>query len=461
MSISKFISGSALLMFDNLVVGFGAWAYWLIITKFAPAYEIGQAVSVYNLIALIATIAQLGLHYPLLKKSYEEGSRIVWTAVIMQSITIIACIPIIMYAMNNQYHPSVDAITLLTIGMTAALSVSAIFHYAILGISRPGIVLKIDIIGVSLKLVVGYILVTMGYGAFGILFSFLIQDSVTAILGLAISYKKFSFVLVRQINYFAEVLKEGLTNMPFILSRVAPYTVSVVILSSLGVASSDIAVFYLILMISIFVGEFISNMAYMVIPVSAMSRKDLTLDSTRISLSLCAIVVTALVVSPSTVLSILGTQYLSGETILVILSVATLPFVFVTNIISRLYYLGELKRLSLVGLVRILVLIVSLLFLVPSQGIFGAALSILIANIASLVLAVFWSQKAFVRYLINTLISVASGWTMGYVAGLLFQGSINGPTTIFISVTVTGVAILALKNTTISEITNLLKITHI
>jgi O-antigen/teichoic acid export membrane protein len=200
-------------------------------------------------------------------------------------------------------------------------------------------------------------------------------------------------------------------------------------------------------------------MAYMVIPVSAMSRTDLTLDSTRISLSFCAIVVTALVVSPSSVLSIIGTQYLSGETILVILSVATLPFVFVTNIISRLYYLGELKRLSLVGFVRILALIVFLLFLVPSEGIFGAALSILIANIATLVLAVFWSQKAFVRYLINSLIAVASGWTVGYIAGLLLQGSMGGTTIILISIIVTTVVILTLKNTTISEITRLLKIT--
>jgi O-antigen/teichoic acid export membrane protein len=143
--------------------------------------------------------------------------------------------------------------------------------------------------------------------------------------------------------------------------------------------------------------------------------------------------------------------------VLVVLSIGTFPLVIVTNIMSKFNYLGELKKLLLVGSIRILTLIVVFIFLVPQHGILGAALSILLSNIASALLAILWSRESN-RYIINSGISIASGWAFGYLVGVLSNGIIGSLAAILISVTTTSVCIIALKNTSVDEIIRVLKI---
>ena len=90
-------------------------------------------------------------------------------------------------------------------------------------------------------------------------------------------------------------------------------------------------------------------MAYMVIPASSRSNNDLTTDSMRISLSLTAPLIAALIVAPKSILSVIGPDYTSAETILLLLSIGILPSSIAINAISKSNCLGKSRELITIG----------------------------------------------------------------------------------------------------------------
>src|SRR6476659_1012199 len=107
--------------------------------------------------------------------------------------------------------------------------------------------------------------------------------------------------------------------MPLKLSRTFIFSLSIVLLAYFGVRASEVGEFYIALLISVFGGSLVTSMAYMVIPASSISKTDLTSSSLRFGISLTAPIIAALITSPKFILSLLGSQYLSAETILIAL----------------------------------------------------------------------------------------------------------------------------------------------
>jgi O-antigen/teichoic acid export membrane protein len=184
----------------------------------------------------------------------------------------------------------------------------------------------------------------------------------------------------------------------------------------------------------------------------------LTSGSIRIGISLTAPIISLLLVSSKFVLSLIGTEYVSGEILLMILSVAILPFAIATNTISRLNILGKWRELLFIGSLQIIGFIVSFILLVPHlQGV-GAALSILISYSVSCIPTLFWSERILLRYIANTVIAVAAGLGASSIFKILLpEGNANDFATMLTSVLVTLIVIFALKNTSISEVRILLK----
>lgn len=196
----------------------------------------------------------------------------------------------------------------------------------------------------------------------------------------------------------------------------------------------------------------------MVIPASSMAQTDLIPGSIRIGVSLTAPIITLLITSPHFVLSLIGTEYVSGQILLMILGVAILPFALATNSISRFNYLGMSRRLLFIGSLQMVGFIVSFILLVPQFNVVGAALSILISYSLSCIPALIWSEKILLRYIANTAIAIIAGWGISNIVRLsLPDGIINEITTLLTSVVVTMVIIVALKNTSVNEVRTLLR----
>jgi len=457
MAVNKIISSGFLVFLDQLVFGVTGWIYWLIISKYVSPFEIGQSTAVYSLILLFSALTQLGLQYPMLNRSSAERSQILASVLIIELAVTLAIIPIVVYFFYNVYPVSLQGFSLMGIGILIFLSVGFVAHFVLLGISEAKKVLIIDTIGTIIKFVTGLILVVTGFGTWGILLSFLIQAIVIGCITLALAVKIFGFKL-QNMNYLIKIMRDGLVNVPSQLSGLLIFSLSVVLLASFAVPSSDIGIFYIALMISFIVGTFASSMALMILPSSSVSKVDLSTVTTRIGISLTAPLIAALMSSPKLILSIFGTEYLSGALILVVLSIAILPFSIMINAISKFNFKDDPKKLILVGSAQLLTFLITFYFLVPNYGTLGAAFSILIAFVASCIPSIVWSDRILIRYIINICIAILVGWVVGFgISSVIGGGIFIQIASVLSAVTVTFAIILGLRNTSRNEITQLIK----
>jgi O-antigen/teichoic acid export membrane protein len=457
MSQEKFMSSSIFLFLDIIVVAASGWLYWLVISKLVSISDVGQSSAVYSLVVLTSTIIGLGLEYPLLKKSSILRSNVTSSALLIELIITIAAVPFIIYTLRDSPHEMLQSYTVIAVVMLFSISLGFIARYALLGISASKTVLVIDAITAVVKFVTGYFLVLSGSGTLGVLLSFMLQALVSACIGLFLVNKIFG-IGFGSFNYIKDTFKQGVVNMPSIFSRTLIVSLSVVLLVAFGISSDQIGVFYISLMISVVAAGLISSTAYMVIPASSMAQKDLTSGSMRIGISLTAPIISLLLTAPTFVLSLIGTDYISGQIMLFILGSGILPFAIATNTISRFNYLGKPKKVLFIGLLQMIGFIVGFIVLVPVFEGIGAALAILISYSISCIPALIWSEKILLRYVANTVIAVIAGYAVSSIFGLLLpHGVINELTTIAASIFITTALIFAFKNMSISEVRILLK----
>jgi O-antigen/teichoic acid export membrane protein len=453
---NRFVSQAMLLFLDQILVAITNWLYWLVISRFTLTSEIGQATSVYSLVLLISTLAQVGLEYPLLKKSSLHRSQVLGTALTIELLILPGMIAaLILLAYTNVYHESLSELLWVAIVLLVFSPISFIARFALLGISNARAVLIFDVLATSAKFLAAFILLSMGFGAFGILFSFVMASLIAAVGMLAIARWQLPLTLVRDKRYIIEVLKEGLSNAPSRLSRILITTLSVILLASFGISDSDIGIFYIAMMLSVVGASLASSMSFTVIPASTQSKIDLSSGSLRLGLSLTAPVVAAFLVAPKDILSIIGPQYASADAVLFVLSMGILPTAIAMNAISKFNNLGHGRKIIAIGVIQVSGFLVSFFILVPHYGDLGAAYSILISSTASAVFAVPLFERAERRYIANSVIAVIIGSISGYVINFMFE--YNGLLTIISSVVVTSVVLLTLKNTSVSELRQLIR----
>jgi O-antigen/teichoic acid export membrane protein len=452
---NKFVGQGMLLFFDQISVAITNWLYWLIISRFTLTSEIGQATSVYSLVFLISTVSQIGLEYPLLKKSALSGSQVLGTALSIELILLPGLIGgLIFIAYSNLYNASLSEFLWMAVVLLALSPISFIARFALLGISNARTVLIFDFLGTGSKFLVAYVLLSMGLGAFGILFSFVIATIVAAVGMFTVARLRLPLTLVRDKKYIVGVLKEGVYNAPSKLSRTIIVTLSVILLASFGVSDSDIGIFYIAMMLSVVGAGLASSMSFTVIPASTESKVDLSSGSLRLGVTLTAPIVAGLIVAPRFILGMIGPEYASADTILLVLSMGILPAAIAMNAISKFNYSSQGRKIIAIGVLQTVGFIASFYMLVPHYGTLGAAYSILIAYTASAVFATSMFEGAQRRYVANSVFAIIIGYVSGYAINLMVGHSL--PAIIF-SILATSVVLIALRNTSISELRQLIR----
>jgi O-antigen/teichoic acid export membrane protein len=455
----RLVGSGVLLFLDYLFVAIGGWLFWIIISKIASITDIGTATTIYSLVTFVAIITQLGTEYPLLKKSREDRSIILGTGLFIQVALSLAAIPLIIPIIGNVYEGSLQTYTWMAIVMVILIAIEFVARYILLGVFDAKKVLTIDMLGLFMKFLLGYILVSMHYGAFGILFAFLSELLLIAIAYLIVARKTFAFN-IGGISFFKKILRDSLVNAPSKWSNMVIINLSVVLLASIGVSQGDIGVFYIALMISIVVGSFASSMAFMVIPAFSESKKDLSSDSLRISLSIITPVITVMLVAPDLVLSLINSKYEVGAPLLLVLAIGTLPFSITVNAISRLNNLMKPRKLLCLGVLQLSSFFLFFFLLAPSLGTLGAAFAILLSFSASASVSMAWSGKQSLKYIAFCFLSVFIGTILSYVVYLVgTMASLSQPQVLAVltSVIVSTAVLLGSKNLSVKEIRDLAK----
>ncbi len=450
---AKFAGSSILLFLDLLLVSASNWLYWLVLSKVATTSEVGQTTAIYNLVVLISSISVLGFEYPLLKRAAVDRDRILGLMVVMEFLITFACIPVILYVGGSSYQESLHSFLWMAAVMLVLYSVRYLLRFGLLGISDARSVLIINIIGTAIRFVTGYILVSYGSGAFGILMSFLSQEIFITAVTAFVASRSFRFRLVTDMQYIKEILRDGLANTPSKLSRTLIFSLSVVLLASFGISDSQVGIFYMSLMLSIIAGGLASNMASMAIPASSSTGTDLSASSLRIGLTYTSPLIASLVVAPKLVLSLIGAAYTSGASILLILAIGIFPFTIVTNTITKLNNRAQSKRLLLLGLIQISSFLVGFFILVPSYGTVGAGFAVLFAFTSSVVPSLKWSERASLKYIAYCGVSIMVGVAIGYAVAMV----LNSVIAIVTSIGVTYALLVKFKNTSPKEVEQLVK----
>ena len=452
-STNKFVGQGMLLFIDQILISITNWGYWIVISKFASTSEIGQATSVYSLVLLIATISQIGLEYPLLRKASLPRSQVLGMALTIELIISSGSIGVVLFLANtDMYHASLGGFVLIAIAMLILSPIGFVSRYALLGILNARSVLVFDIAATGAKFLSAYILLSMGFGAYGILLSFMMASLVAAITMLVAAGSRLSLRPIRDKRYVIEVIKEGLSNTPSKLSRTIIMTLTVILLASFGISDSDIGIFYIAMMLSVVGASLAASMSFTVIPASTESKIDLSSGSLRLGLSFTAPIVAALIVAPRAVLGIIGPEYASADTILLVLSMGIIPIAVTMNAASKFNNLGHWRNMITIGVIQTIGFLVSFLILVPYYGSLGAAYSILIAYTASTAYAVSRFETAERRYLLNSIVAIIIGCFGGYVVNFIFEHSLIA---VISSIAATSIILLALRNTSVSELRHL------
>jgi O-antigen/teichoic acid export membrane protein len=361
----------------------------------------------------------MGLEYPLLKKSMAHRQRIFGTVMLIELAITVASIPVIIFATGSLYQESVE-FTWIAIGILVFSSVGFVGRFALLGLSMSRTILIIDVVATAIKFgsVIGF--VSMGYGSLGILLSFLIHAAVTTISTVIIASKLFG-LSTGNLSFTKATLKDGLVNTPSKLSGALIISLSVVLLASLGVDSSEVGVFYIAMMFSIVVGSFASSLAFMSIPASSALSKDLSTGSLRVGLVFSAPIVAALIASPNYVLSMIGSSYAEAGEILVILAMGVLPSAILANATSRFNNQNMPRKLLTIGVVRLGVFLISFFVLVPPFSSLGAAYAILISVSTSAILSIVWTEKAAIRFIGFAILSIVGATIASQAMSLVPQ----------------------------------------
>lgn len=257
-------------------------------------------------------------------------------------------------------------------------------------------------------------------------------------------------------EHFKDIMKAGLVNAPAKFARTLIISLSVVLLASFGVNASDVGIFYMVLMITIVVGGFVPSMAYMMIPSSSATNKDISSGSIRLALTLTAPVISGLIVSPEYLLSLLGPAYVLGSNVLIVLSVCILPSSLVMLSISMFNTKGRSKELIFIGSLQISVFILLFSFLVPAFGIVGGAISMLAAFTISSLIALSRIDRSNTRYFINSCVAILVGYAPVFLLGYFFN--VNPFLLIIISMLLSSFTLIKLKNTSVEEIRRLVNL---
>jgi O-antigen/teichoic acid export membrane protein len=452
MSHERLIANSFLLFIDQIVVfAAGGWFYWLLLSKLTSTSVIGQATAVYSLVNLVAALSTLGLEYSLLKRSHHQRSEILGTALLIQLAITIASVPIVIYILSAVYAEGLD-IVILAVFILVTWTFLLATRFAILGVSNARTILLIDTFATGLKLISACILIYFDFGSAGILTSILLFNIASAAAGLYVCIRVHGFKLSRVRNVLA-LIKEGLVNMPSIISRTLIYTLTIVLLAAVGMDDSEVGTFYMVLMISLFAGGLVTSSAYMLLPFSSTSRADLSLGSTRLALSLTVPIIAALISSPEFLLSLIGPEYIIGQSALMILSIGIIPFSIVTVGISKFNYLGEVRKLTAIGTIQVTSFIIPFLLFTATYGMVGAAISVLMSYILSALACMVWSDRMLIRYVLNSIIAVTVGGGIGYAVN---SSHLNSILAMAIAVMISLSFLITLKNTSITEIRSLI-----
>jgi len=383
-----------------------AYLYWFIVARLTNPDVVGVSSAAMSIAAIFLSLADLGIAQGIqrfLGSSAEENDYTVFKSYLHSSIIIIvistassAFLLLILGNLIQSFYGIPWSILTIIVLTIIVGNFVPLFRASLTSLLRTDYQAASAISAGLTKIIVGSLLVIIGLGAQGILLgNFAMYASSLLLMYLSTKYilpssdtKEAEASTFKDGNY-REIVEAG-------LPRYVPGTIQTVgtqigILLVFGASGSlDTGYYYIALQlfaVFLLLPNTIMNLLYPYVSGVQEKAKGVIHQGIKLALIVSVPLVSAGIIYPDLLLTIMGSEYAAGSLAFQIL-LSSIPVLAVVNGVHSLAYSrGEYRLVLLIGLVMNVPRVALYLFLAPLLGGTGAALSYFIGSLAGIIAA--------------------------------------------------------------------------
>jgi stage V sporulation protein B len=454
--LRKFATGSYFLVLDNLVNFVIGAVFWLVLAKMVDPVSIGQSMVVVAFATTIIGFFGYGIQLTLEKyiseynaRNMPHTSRRLLKSAIKMSLIMSGCAALVVTLISPQlattaYHDESISRLLVLIILTyfPSQTVIAVLVGAFVGAHMAKYAVLGDFIFQISRIALVAVMAMGNIGAFGILVSF----SISSALALAISY---FYSLPRALPKLdskdeANEANEGIRhlikfsglNYFAVGLRTATAQIGVLVLAT---QNFEWAAFYgLAALISKVVGASSFSVSGALLPAASeqlikgdkVELSKMIDTAIRLSIFISGFSFTILVLEPSYFLNLISYAYIGGASALRILVIMSMNYAVSAIFTSLLNASNRMVDVAKIEIVSSVIVIVLTFILIPTIGLEGAALAMLIGSVCTLILslvAIKREQKLSISVtnLLKPIVPIAVALTVGYIL-IIAEGTMVG-----------------------------------
>lgn len=392
--IGKVVKAGFWVYWSSIINNASGFIYWLIITKIAGSEVLGLTSATIGLSALVVGIINLGVMAGVQRflgrervRSREEFREYFWSTfhfkvvlhIIAGSILVVAgFLGVSIYNYTREMFQLAGVLVFL-----AALQLFGAYFTSIL---RTDMLFLSSLLGNTLKIALGVLLVWLGYGFKGAVIGYLSSSIVGGVIGFYHSIRSYGYRLSLSVSRILEVVKAGMASwLPGVIAMLGMWVGVLAVFGSSGASSTGLyyvafALFSVISMIG-------TSIAQLLLPyLSGLSEGRERIASKVVSLTLVLVtpIVFIGILYGRVPLRLLGSEYIEASPILAVLLLSTIPLIIVSSILNMVYAIGDYRRVLYVGLLQNIPRLILYFILVPLYHGLGAAISFTVGSLASL-----------------------------------------------------------------------------
>jgi len=401
--LSDVVKSGSYMYLASMTNNIGGYVYWLIISILAGPSPLGVTSAIVGLASLITAAFNLGMSLAIQRfiglcvgrMDNECRKRYFWTAlsfalIVYLSVGILLYVLFLVHGGFSNY--SVSMLTAVSI-LVVISGLNQVFWAYLVGRLWTRSLFIASLTGNTVKLVVGPILVYMGYDWIGATVGFIMGVSTIMLVSGLISLRDNGLSFSLDISVLRDLLKAGASGwLPNFIVLMGQW---LGVIAVFGYRSSiETGHYYAAYSIAMFLIAISTMVLGVLLPIlSSMSegREMLAARSTRLSLLIVVPLAVYIAYYPRPILGLLGKSYVDASATLSLLVLVSLPFSIITSTTNLAYSYGRYRLVLILGLSQALPRILLYPILTPKYGSFGAGIAVFTGGIIGTISAFYFS----------------------------------------------------------------------
>ncbi len=386
------------------------YIFWFIISKMTTTDTLGSASTMVSLATIFSMVSTIGVPTGVQRflgkifseQKIKDAGVFVKSSFAIVTAGLVGCIAFI-FVTTDFFHNifQIDHnLMLIFVVIIVSTSIYNLLRSIIIASLKTKMLPGITIFSATLKIILGVILVLMGFGSQGITVGFALFPVLAAVL----FYVALRSILktsqtISEVKFKSSVkgtLSASLASwIPTLVTTIGSQLGTIVVFGSQG--ASHAGIYFIAFSIFTAVSAITSvllSISYPVLSGMQDGRKTFAWRVTRISLIGTLPISFSFIFYSHEIMRIFGAEYANGTFALQILLLSSFPAVITSGINSLVYSRGKYNQVMVLGLAASAPRVLLYFILVPLYGSTGAGMSYFIGTLIGFFVAVFFAKTA-------------------------------------------------------------------